>query len=255
MSKDLDPESCKFFYFMETKKCNKCEQVKSQSQFYKHPGSRDGLSNQCKDCKNAYNSKWKGDNPEYMKDYYKQYYKENMKAILAESKEWRNNNPDLVGQNSKQWREGNPDYNKKWRENNPHLVNGSNRKWREGNPNYISEYYKHRKETDPIFKLICNIRSNISISFKRACNGSYAKKSKTLDILGCNFEFFINYISSQFTEGMTLYNHGEWHLDHITPISSAQTEQDIIKLCHYSNFQPLWKEDNLKKSNKTLGKY
>jgi hypothetical protein len=105
---------------METKKCNKCKQVKSQSQFYKHLGSRDGLSNQCKDCKNEYNSKWKGDNPEYMKDYYKQYYEENTKAILAESREWRNNNPDLVRQHSKQWREGNPDYNKKWRENNPH---------------------------------------------------------------------------------------------------------------------------------------
>jgi hypothetical protein len=55
-----------------------------------------------------------------------------------------------------------------------------------------------------------------------------------------------------FTEGMCWENQGEWHLDHIIPISSAQTEEEIFKLNHYSNFQPLWAEDNIKKGNKIL---
>lgn len=49
---------------------------------------------------------------------------------------------------------------------------------------------------------------------------------------------------------MTLDNYGEWHLDHIIPISSAKTEEEVIKLNHYTNFQPLWAEDNWNKGNK-----
>jgi hypothetical protein len=51
---------------------------------------------------------------------------------------------------------------------------------------------------------------------------------------------------------MTWDNHGEWHIDHIIPISSGKTEDEVLKLCHYTNLQPLWKEDNLKKSDKIL---
>ena len=53
---------------------------------------------------------------------------------------------------------------------------------------------------------------------------------------------------------MTFDNHGlhGWHIDHITPLSTATTEEEIIKLCHYTNLQPLWAEDNLAKSNKIL---
>ena len=55
---------------------------------------------------------------------------------------------------------------------------------------------------------------------------------------------------------MTFDNHGlyGWHIDHIIPLYSAKNEEDIIKLCHYTNLQPLWAEENLSKSNKILDK-
>ena len=64
----------------------------------------------------------------------------------------------------------------------------------------------------------------------------YLKTSKTYDILGCSYEEFKQYLESQFTEGMTWENKGEWHMDHIYPISLATDEDHMIKLNHYTNF-------------------
>jgi hypothetical protein len=88
----------------------------------------------------------------------------------------------------------------------------------------------------------------ILLSFK----SNFTKKSKkTSEILGCTFEDFKIYLESKFDENMNWENQGTyWHLDHIIPISSAQTEQEVYKLNHYTNFQPLYWLDNLKKSNK-----
>lgn len=63
-----------------------------------------------------------------------------------------------------------------------------------------------------------------------------------------------NYLENKFIDGMTWDNKGfyGWHIDHIIPLSSAKTEEEIYKLCHYSNLQPLWAEDNMKKGDKIL---
>ena len=49
---------------------------------------------------------------------------------------------------------------------------------------------------------------------------------------------------------MTWSNYGEWHLDHKVPISWAKSEEEVYKLSHYTNFQPLWMNDNLSKDNR-----
>jgi len=51
---------------------------------------------------------------------------------------------------------------------------------------------------------------------------------------------------------MNLDNQGKWHIDHIIPLSSAKTEGEFYELCHYTNLQPLWAENNIKKSNKII---
>jgi len=90
----------------------------------------------------------------------------------------------------------------------------------------------------------------IRSSFKRKLNNDWKKTSKTENMLGCKFDFFKNYIEKQFTEGMTFKNYGDWHLDHIKPLALAKTEEDVITLNHYTNFQPLWAKDNFKKGSK-----
>jgi hypothetical protein len=101
---------------------------------------------------------------------------------------------------------------------------------------------------DPFYKLIHNIRCLVRISFK---NQFTIKSKRTIEILGCSFEDFKLYLESKFDENMNWDNQGSyWHMDHIIPISSAESKEDVYRLNHYTNFQPLYWEDNLKKGNK-----
>ena len=107
---------------------------------------------------------------------------------------------------------------------------------------------KRKKEReDELTGFIQRIRQATRKSFKR---GGFTKKSKTYEILGDEWEFVKKYFENLFVDGMNWDNYGEWEIDHIIPISSGNTKEDIIRLCHYSNLQPLWKLDNRLKGNK-----
>ena len=70
--------------------------------------------------------------------------------------------------------------------------------------------------------------------------------------MGCSPLQLKEHLEKQFTNGMCWENRSKWHIDHIIPLSSAKTEDELYNLCHYTNLQPLWAVDNLKKSNRIL---
>lgn len=76
-----------------------------------------------------------------------------------------------------------------------------------------------------------------------------SKDKKTQEIVGCTFEELKLHIENQFTEGMTWENYGTdgWHIDHVKPLAMANTKEEIIASNHYTNLQPMWQLDNLKK--------
>lgn len=76
---------------------------------------------------------------------------------------------------------------------------------------------------------------------------SALKDSPTFEMVGYTPDELRLHIERQFTKGMTWENRGEWQLDHIIPISTAQTKEDVIALNQLSNLRPLWAADNLKK--------
>jgi hypothetical protein len=117
---------------------------------------------------------------------------------------------------------------------------------------YFRAYMKKRRSLDPLFTLKCNTRSLLYNAFKRACNGKYHQNIQVEDMLCCSMDYFIEYLKEKFTEGMTIENYGEWHLDHINPISDCENYEQILKYNHYTNFQPLWAKDNFLKSNKKI---
>ena len=108
---------------------------------------------------------------------------------------------------------------------------------------------KQRRENDSLFKLKSYLSTRVSTSLS---NRGWTKTSKTKELIGCSYKELESYLEGLFTENMTWENYGEWHVDHKIPLASAKTEQEIIKLFHYSNLQPLWAQDNLEKGAKIL---
>lgn len=130
--------------------------------------------------------------------------------------------------------------------NNRNIILNKERIYRANNLNKISSYMRNRRKSDPIFKFKDNISSCIRSSFNRL----NLKKTKRVEyILGCTVSEFKSYISTMFKDGMTIENHGLWEFDHIIPISSATTIDEVVELNKYTNFQPLWMSENRSKSN------
>src|SRR5690606_14358207 len=112
---------------------------------------------------------------------------------------------------------------------------------------YNRQYRKNRRKADRMFSIRENIRARFK--FELAKRGEN-KTTKVNCYLGCTWVFLKEYLAGKFINGMSWDNYGEWHVDHITPLASAQTKDELIKLCHYSNLQPLWAFDNLSKGAK-----
>jgi hypothetical protein len=114
--------------------------------------------------------------------------------------------------------------------------------------NYSKNYQRERRRNDINFKILCGLRERLNKAIKHNQKSGSAVKD-----LGCSvFELKIH-LESKFQEGMTWENYGYrgWHIDHITPLISfnLQNREEFLKACHYSNLQPMWAEENLKKSD------
>jgi len=111
---------------------------------------------------------------------------------------------------------------------------------------YQSEYSRKRRLKDPAFK----IKDNIHRGIRALLAGEYRAK-KVLSLLGCSEEYFRYYIEMLFKSGMTWKNRGlgGWEVDCKIPcVCFDLASLDDQKKCfHYSNLQPLWRNENSKK--------
>ena len=220
---------------METKVCSKCSKEKNVCEFGKLKSSKDKLMYSCKECNNKKSVDYRKNNPE---------------KVLELTRNWTKKNPEWV-------------YNrhKKYRLENPKKLNELHRNWLNNNPEKRKEYRKNyklrkhqqrkeRRNVDPVFNLTNRMRCRISKYLKIL---NITKKNKTFDIIGCSPQFLKEHLEGRFTEGMTWDLLGQHiHIDHIIPLSSANSEEEIYKLCHYTNLQPLWAFDNLSKGKKYI---
>jgi hypothetical protein len=173
-----------------------------------------------KEARSLYKKKWYEENKEKLK----KYYEENKEKRNERSKKWREENKEKL-----------KEYHKKWREDNKEKIREKKKKYYEENKEKIREREK-------------KYRKNKRNSLRKAIKLIDGYKSKrTEEILGCSFKELKQHIESQWEDWMTwdnygLYNgelnHG-WDIDHIEPLSLCESEEDVYKLNHYTNLQPL----------------
>lgn len=190
-----------------------CNTEKTKTSFGKKKSTKDGLQVYCKDCRSLRTKKYRDSFSEERRKEVSQYQKDYKRKNLERIKERKR-------ESSKIYRKKNRDkilaYNKKYRKRN---------------------------------RLKRILRKRIWDAF----NGKGWEKVRTSrDLLGCSFEEAKEHIEGLWKEGMTWDNHTTygWHIDHIVPFSKAKTFEEMERLCHYKNLQPLWWHENLSKGSK-----
>jgi hypothetical protein len=255
-----------------------CKECKIEKELTEYKLKKNGKVNSSY-CKSCYSLIYYHNDKENIKEERRRYYQNNKDEINKKSKLSYQKNKDKISDRKKELYHLNKDKNsnrrKEYYENNKEVIKEKARKYYQDNKDEINEkrkesnrerslkyYYdnkdvqnkksvernKIRMKNDSLFKLSHNIRVLIRKSMQ---NRFTTKSKKTIEILGCSFEEFKIYLESKFDDKMNWNNQGNyWSLDHIIPISFAKTEEEVYRLNHYTNFQPLYWLDNLKKSNK-----
>lgn len=195
------------------KTCRKCEELKFNDEFYTRKDRPCGFKSVCKLCDRAISERWKDKNPERTRE---------LSRNSAEA--FFRKNPERVRQTARDAYAKDP----------------------AARIAYQTGYIKRRLLVDPGFKLASYYRRRVSKALK-----VNTKCCHTLGLLGCSIPDLKEHLERGFKPGMSWENYGEWHVDHIKPCArfdlSDHTQQ---RACfHFSNLQPLWGIDNLKKSD------
>ena len=192
------------------KSCRKCGEVKAISLFTKNKNCKSGYENTCVECTKAAK---------------KAHYLKNRDKYLQDGLDRYYKNKDKRAKQIKAWSKNNKDKVAKYKIN-----------------------YRKSKQGDSLFRLKQLIR-------KQTWRAVKVKQNNTLSYLGVkSWEFIEDYLALTFEKNYGLSRDKmdlcDLHIDHIIPLSSAKTEEELIKLAHYTNLQYLTAKDNLSKSNK-----
>lgn len=213
------------------KKCSKCKLNKTIDDFHKSSRSRDGLHSYCKACSSKSKKAW---------------FKKNRDRALAEMRDYYKNNKEKINQKTREHYFKNLDlyktYNKKYYQAN-----------KEKRREYLKTYENSRYENDLQFKLKRILRCRLNVAIKN----KYKSGSAVRD-LGCSIDDLIQYLSSKFKPEMTWNNHGDvWEIDHVVPLSSFDlTDPEQLKrACHYTNLQPLLKQEHFRKTAEDMKRF
>lgn len=251
------------------KTCRKCGETKEFELFHKSKQNKDGLHSYCKECSRKNTAKWKEKNRKRSREIAKKSYHKNRESILVKGKIYRQNNKEKIREQVRRSYEKNLERNKerdrirareRYRKNRDQMRAKSKKYYKKYYKNrtpeqiekqrkYSREYIKNKRDNDPIFRTETNIRRMLRKSFNKK---NWKRTSKTQKIIGCNWEFLYSYLKNGFEKkyGTPIENaKEELHIDHIVPLSTAKTEEELIKLNHYTNLQYLYASHNLQKNN------
>ncbi|NBO36494.1 hypothetical protein EBU91_03005 [bacterium] len=217
------------------KKCPKCKEHKILDSFYKSKTHLFERTSICKICWNKSGKKYVQKNKTKVKEYKKEYYQKNKQKIKEKYEERLVSNKEKILENKR-----------KYYHNNKKILKKKIKYYRQNNKEKRNAHERNRRKIDIVYRIKLNYRSRIS----GIINGIGRKSKKTEEMLGCSWETFVKYLEQNFKKGMNWNNYGDWHIDHVIPLCTAKTVDELNKLTHYTNCQPLWAEENLKKGAK-----
>lgn len=176
-------------------------------------------------------------NKRKLKESKAKYFQENKADIMKQHRAYYEKNKSAVRKAQQDYNRANDAAIKEWHKKNYQKIKPERR-----------VYLKERYDSDPVYKLGCNLRTSVYMAIK-----SNSRSGRSVELLGCSVKFLKKHIESKFTDGMTWDNWGfdGWHIDHIRPKASFDmSNPEDQKACfHYSNLQPLWAVDNLSKGD------
>ncbi len=209
-----------------TKICTKCKIDKDKETGYHKSNARENnIQPVCKECKR------KEYNPEQFKKKYNEQMadpeKKKHKYAVNNKSRWK---PESIAKQKIRKLE----YNKR-----PEVI--ERRK----------QIHRIRKANDIQYALTKRLRCSVRDIVRSLKNKKY-KYKQTMQLLGCDIDFFKKHIEDKFVDGMCWENFSLWHIDHIKPLSRFDLTdiEEQNKACHYTNLQPLWWRDNIVKGNK-----
>ena len=175
-----------------------------------------------------YNAEYRKKNRDKINARFRKWYKNNLKHQKT-VKEYREKNKERILKYFEEYRKK-PGYKEKFNL-------------------YMKNYMNNKLKTDPNFKLTMQLRHRIYLALKVK---GISKSKRTMKLLGCTVEELWKHLESKFQPGMTKENYGKWHVDHIKPCASFDlTDPKQQFICfHYTNLQPLWAKDNIRKGAK-----
>lgn len=219
--------------------CKKCSTEKNISDFYKN-------SNKCKSCEIKRVKEYIRKNKQKVSDNRKARYLKNREIELMKKSEYDIKNRESI--NEKARKKYNPEKASKYYLKNKERIRKKNKEWIEKNKEYFRE--ANNKNTTKWLKNNPHVVVWRQILYRTIRKFNKIKESSTQKILGYSALDLKNHIENLFTEGMSWHNWGEWHIDHIIPLNSFDSETPIHIVNSLSNLRPLWAEENLKRARK-----
>lgn len=200
---------------MKARICSKCKQIVPIILFWKSKYKKSGLNSVCIPCNKEIN---------------KEQFNKHREKRLAEAKKYRDENKEHYKEYFRVYKKEHKD------------------EIREKYKPHVREYQKMKRATDIQYKL----KNAISCRIRGTIKNKNGKRS--IDIVGYTIDELKQHLEKQFNNGMSWDNYGEWQIDHRIPVSYFDlTNDDDIKECWaLTNLQPMWKKENLLKSNKLL---
>ena len=214
------------------KKCSKCFKEKEIFEFQKNRVFSDGVNCWCKECCSSYLKKYRALNKDKIIEDRKKRYLDNKVEMDATCREYYRKNREKQRAIKAAYYLSNK---LKWKE------------YREKNRAKFNSYPVERRKKDLMFAVAGRLRDRTRAAFK---GRGWIKAGASEKLLGTSFKSAVSHIESKFLDGMSWENRSLWHIDHIIPLASAKTPEELAVLCKYTNLQPLWAVDNIIKGAK-----